>query len=102
MAYKRNYAQVQFAIKKEGLQKLRLFSNIQPAKKTWPKTKDVSWETLPSLIEQLNSGGLLSPELKGQKTEVQDPCFHDGKVATTRKQVGISLLHTRENFWELW
>ena len=102
LAYKRNYAQIQYALQKEWLQKLCLLSNIQPSKKTWPKAKDFSWETLPSLIEALDKDGLLASQLKEKDLEVWDPCYHDGMVASTWKRVGISVRHTRDNFWTSW
>ena len=37
LAYKRNYAQIQYALQKEWLQKLRLLSNIQPPRKNEAK-----------------------------------------------------------------
>ena len=102
LAYKSNYAQIQYALQKEWLQKLRLLSNIQHPKKTWPKTKDVSWETLPSLIEALDKDGLLASQLKEKDLEVWDPCYHDGMLASTWKRLGISVRHSRDNFWTTW
>ena len=59
-------------------------------------------ETLPSLKEALDRDGLLASQLKEKDVEVWDPCYHDGKVASTWERVGISVLHTREDFWTIW
>ena len=82
--------------------KLKLLSAISPPKVTWPKTKDVSWETLPELILQLDKDGLLPPQLKTTDVDVWDPCFFNGEVKNTWKRVGISILHSCEDFWTHW
>ena len=53
-------------------------------------------------IEALDKDGLIASHLKEKDFEVWDPCYHDGMVASTWKRVGISVLHTRDNFWTTW
>ena len=102
LAYLKKNRSIQYAEQKQWLLKLRLLSEIKPPKITWPKTNDVSWETLPSLIEALDKDGVLASQLKGKEVQVWDPCFHDGMVASTWKRVGVSVQHTREDFWRIW
>ena len=102
LSSKRNRAQVEYTNHKLWLLKFCQLLNITPPKNTWPKTKAVCWETLPSLIEALDKDGLLSSHLKEKDVKVWDPCYHDGKVASTWKRVGISVTHTREDFWTIW
>ena len=79
--------------------KLKLLAAISPPQVTWPKTRDVSWETLPELILQLDKDGMLPPQLKTADVHVWDPCFFNGEVKNTWKRVGISILHSCEDFW---
>ena len=82
--------------------KLKLLSAISPTQDTWPKMKDISWETLPELILQLDKDGLLPPQLKTTDVDVWDPCFFNGEVKNTWKRVGISILQSCEDFWTNW
>ena len=82
--------------------KLKLLSAISPPQVTWPKTKDISWETLPELILQLDKDGLLPPQPKTTDVDFWDPCFFNGEVKNTWKRVGISILHSCEDFWTNW
>ena len=84
---------------KEWDKKLKLLARITPPKVQWPKTRKVSWETLPDLILQLDKDGMLSQHLKTSEVDVWDPCFFNGEVKKTWKRVGISIRHSRENFW---
>ena len=86
----------------EWIHKLKLLAAISPPQVTWPKTRDVSWETLPELILQLDKDGMLPPQLKTADVHVWDPCFFNGEVKNTWKRVGISILHSCEDFWTNW
>ena len=55
--------------------KLKLLAAICPPQVKWPKTRDVSWETLPELILQLDKDGMLPPQLKTTDVDVWDHCF---------------------------
>ena len=100
--YMRMYMAVRFTQQQDWRRKLQLLGNIKPPAVTWPKTKTVSWETLPSLILQLDKYGLLSPHLKSKKVHAWDPLFYNGKVKATWKRVGISVEHSCEDFWKVW
>ena len=101
-SYVRMYRAVTYAQEKEWKKKLQLLGSIKPPAVAWPKTKTVSWETLPSLILQLDKDGLLSPHLKSKNVHAWDPLFYNGKVKATWKRVGISVEHTCEDFWKAW
>ena len=74
--------------------KLKLLAAISPPQVKWPKTRDVSWETLPELILQLDKDGMLPPQLKTTDVDVWDPCFFNGNVKNTWRRVGISIRHS--------
>ena len=98
----RMYMAVRYNQQQDWRKKLQLLGNIEPPAVTWPKTKTVSWETLPSLVLQLDKYGLLSPHLKSKNVHAWDPLFYNGKVKATWKRVGISVEHSCENFWKVW
>ena len=50
--------------------KLKLLAAISPPQVKWPKTRDVSWETPPELILQLDKDGMLPPQLKTTDVDV--------------------------------
>ena len=82
--------------------KLKLLAAISPPQVKWPKTRDVSWETPPELILQLDKDGMLPPQLKTTDVDVWDPCFFNGNVKNTWRRVGISIRHSCEDFWTTW
>ena len=100
--YMRMYMAVRFTQQQDWRKKLQLLGNIKPPAVTWPKTKTVSWETLPSLVLQLDKYGLLSPHLKSKKVHAWDQLFYNGKVKATWKRVRISVEHSCEDFWKVW
>ena len=100
--YQKRYWAVYYEGQKEWKKKLMLLATITPPEVQWPKTRKVSWETLPDLILQLDKDGLLPFNLKTREVDVWDPCYFNGEVKKTWEKVGISLRHCRENFWTVW
>ena len=86
----------------EWNKKLKLLGTISPPKVKWPKTRDVSWETLPEIILELDRDGILAPQLKTSEVDVWDPCYYNGEVKNTWKRVGIDIRHSCEDFWSVW
>ena len=100
--YQKIYRAIYYTQEKGWNAKLKLLAKIPPTQVQWPKTRDVSWETLPDIISQIDKEGLLLPHLKTNEVDVWDPCFFNGEVEKAWKKVGISLRHSRENFWTVW
>ena len=100
--YLKKYHLEHYDQKKEWNSKLKLLANITPPRNSWPKTKKVSWETLPDVIFQLDRDGLIPTQMKTRKVDVWDPCYFNGKVQKTWQSLGISMHHTCQNFWKVW
>ena len=96
------YMAVRYNQQQDWRKELQLSGNIKPPAVTWPKTKTVSWETLPSLALQLDKYGLLFPHLKSKKVHAWDPLFYNGKVKATWKRVSTSVEHSCKNSWKVW
>ena len=100
--YMKSYMANRREQQREWNKKLKLLGTISPPKVKWPKTRDVSWETLPEIILELDRDGILAPQLKTSEVDVWDPCYYNGEVKNTWKRVGIDIRHSCEDFWSVW
>ena len=92
--------------------KLRRLYTVKKPRITWPKSKKVSWDTLPYLIEKLDSWGIIPPQLKtGYVNPLNplepfvdpwDPCYFNGKVKGYWDKVNVSVRHVQKDFWKIW
>ena len=92
--------------------KLRMLSSIEKPLITWPKSQKVSWDTLPFLIEKLNSWGIIPTQLKNgyinplnprrPYVDPWDPCWFNGKVTDYWNKIRVSVRHIQQDFWKKW
>ena len=96
----------------DWMDKVKRLSNIVKPLNSWPKSADVSWDTLSVLIDQLDLWGLIPPQLKkdfvdpsdqtSPYTDPWDPCFFSGNVRASWIRVKVAVRHVKVNFWKSW
>ena len=67
----------------------------------WPKQRSVDWETRPALFECLLRTKLL-PKKFIASGKLWDPFYCRGSVAKVYAELGLTVRHQNENFWDVW
>lgn len=89
-------------IDKEQQKKLERVFLVKPPRILWPKSKEVSWETLFDVIYSLDQVGVIHPQLKTNTVDPWDPCWFNGEVQNSQKKIGVTIRHVNKDFWNIW